>query len=153
MRDQWNCYRATSEEPSGDNDQSFRRRRRQQQLFFSMRQCSLVRGTDEVEVHMAAASGTSAAQQQVPSFTVQGSFWRRSCKIRRGGDGDGDGEEVARISRKKAAGAAPAPVTLGEDVFSLTVVPGADCAMVMAFVVVMDRICQRPYRPLMCSSS
>ncbi|AQK57069.1 Protein LURP-one-related 2 [Zea mays] len=153
MRDQWNCYRATSEEPSGDNDQSFRRRRRQQQLFFSMRQCSLVRGTDEVEVHMAAASGTSAAQQQVPSFTVQGSFWRRSCKIRRGGDGDGDGEEVARISRKKAAGAAPAPVTLGEDVFSLTVVPGADCAMVMAFVVVMDRICQRPYRPLMCSAS
>ncbi|CAD6258629.1 unnamed protein product [Miscanthus lutarioriparius] len=142
MRDQWNCYRASSEESSGDKT-SFPRR----QHLFSMRKCSLVKGTDEAEVYMASGSG---AQQLVPSFTVQGSFWRRSCKIR-----SGDSEEVARITRKKAGAAAAAsePVTLGEDVFSLTVMPDADCAMVMAFVVVMDRICQRPYKPLMCSSS
>jgi hypothetical protein len=114
-----------------------------------MRKCSLVKGTDEAEVYMASGSAAAHGAQQVPSFTVQGSFWRRSCKIRRG-----DGEEVARITRKKAgAASASEAVTLGEDVFNLTVMPDADCAMVMAFVVVMDRICQRPYKPLMCSSS
>jgi hypothetical protein len=143
MRDQWNCYRASSEESAGDK--SFPRR----QHLFSMRKCSLVKGTDEAEVYMASGSAAAHGAQQVPSFTVQGSFWRRSCKIRRG-----DGEEVARITRKKAgAAAASEAVTLGEDVFNLTVMPDADCAMVMAFVVVMDRICQRPYKPLMCSSS
>lgn len=145
MRDQWNCYRASSSEESSAGDKSFPRQR---QLLFSMRKCSLVKGTDEAEVYMALPSAAHGAQQ-VPSFTVQGSFWRRSCKIR-----SGDGEEVARITRKKAGAAAAAEVvTLGEDVFSLTVMPDADCAMVMAFVVVMDRICQRPYKPLMCSSS
>jgi uncharacterized protein YxjI len=143
MRDQWNCYRASSSEESS-GDKSFPRR----QHLFSMRKCSLLKGTDKAEVYMASGSEAHGAQQ-VPSFTVQGSFWRRSCKIRSGGDG---GEEVARITRKKA-GAASEAVTLGEDVFSLTVMPDADCAMVMAFVVVMDRICQRPYKPLMCSSS
>ncbi|EES09154.1 protein LURP-one-related 5 [Sorghum bicolor] len=147
MHDQWNCYRAasSSEESAGDKT-SFPRR----QHLFSMRKCSLVKGTDEAEVYMASGSAAAAhGVQQVPSFTVQGSFWRRSCKIRKGGDG----EEVARITRKKVGAAASQPVTLGEDVFSLTVMPDADCAMVMAFVVVMDRICQRPYKPLMCSSS
>ncbi|KAF0918573.1 hypothetical protein E2562_025165 [Oryza meyeriana var. granulata] len=57
----------------------------------------------------------------VPSFSIEGSFRRRSCKI-----GNSYGEEVARIN---------------------------NCAMIMAFVVVLDRICWKPYTPLMCSSS
>ncbi|TVU27223.1 hypothetical protein EJB05_29820, partial [Eragrostis curvula] len=140
MRDQWNCYKA-SEEASDKGS-------RRQQLF-SMRKCSVVQSGDEAEVHMRTTTVPSSDHnnsEQVPSFRVQGSFWRRSCKIR-----NGDGEEVARITRKKA-GAAPESVTLGDDVFSLTVMPNADCPMIMAFVVVMDRICQKPYTPLMCSS-
>jgi hypothetical protein len=42
-------------------------------------------------------------------------------------------------------------LTLGDDVFSLIVQPGVDCAMIMAFVVVLDRICWKPYTPLICS--
>ncbi|KAJ1273896.1 hypothetical protein BS78_05G020000 [Paspalum vaginatum] len=145
MRDQWNCYRASSEEAGGDKQGSCRR-----QQLFSMRKCSLVKSSDEAQVYMTEPGHTittsSAQDAQAPSFRVQGSFWRRSCKIR-----SGDGEEVARITRKKA-GAALESVTLGEDVFSLTVMPHADCAMIMAFVVIMDRICQKPYKPLMCSS-
>jgi uncharacterized protein YxjI len=146
MRDQWNCYRASDEEAArGDR----------RQRLFSMRKCWLVQSSgDEAEVRMCSTAPPSSSdrnsQQQVPSFRVQGSFWRRSCKIRKGGD---DGEEVARIARKKVGGAASLleSVTLGDDVFSLTVMPNSDSAMIMAFVVIMDRICQKPYTPLMCS--
>ncbi|TVU50647.1 hypothetical protein EJB05_02026, partial [Eragrostis curvula] len=143
MRDQWNCYRASEE--AGDKSTGRR------QHLFSMRKCSLVQQSgDEAEVHMCTTTAPSTVHnsQQVPSFRIQGSFWRRSCKIRKGDDG----KEVARITRKKT-GAALESVTLGDDVFSLTVMPNADCAMIMAFVVIMDRICQKPYTPLMCSSS
>ncbi|GJM88144.1 hypothetical protein PR202_ga04171 [Eleusine coracana subsp. coracana] len=141
MRDQWNCYRASSGEEAGDKGN-------RRQHLFSMRKCSLVQsGGDEVEVHMCTTSSDHNSQHHAPSFRVQGSFWRRSCKIR-----NGDGEEVARITRKRAGGAALESVTLGDDVFSLTVMRNADCAMIMAFVVIMDRICQKPYTPLMCSS-
>ncbi|KAL6653304.1 hypothetical protein ACP70R_008882 [Stipagrostis hirtigluma subsp. patula] len=140
MRDQWNCYRASEEIGS---DKSSRR-----QHLFSMRLCSLIKTSDDAEVYMVgSASSSDRNGEEVPDFRVQGSFWRRSCKIR-----NGDGEEVARITRKKA-GAALESVTLGNDVFTLTVMPNADCTMIMAFVVIMDRICQRPYKPLMCSSS
>ncbi|GJN28442.1 hypothetical protein PR202_gb16567 [Eleusine coracana subsp. coracana] len=144
MRDQWNCYRASSGELEAGADKGNRR-----QHLFSMRKCSLVQQNgDEAEVHMCTSSSVHNSQLQAPtpSFRVQGSFWRRSCKIR-----NGDGEEVARVTRKRA-GAALESVTLGDDVFSLTVMPNADCAMIMAFVVIMDRICQKPYTPLMCSS-
>ncbi|CAL4904506.1 unnamed protein product [Urochloa decumbens] len=140
MRDQWNCYRASEE--AGDKSSSTSRR----QHLFSMRKCSLAQSNDEAEVHISGCTTSSDHDSQVPSFRVQGSFWRRSCKIRKG-----NGEEVARITRKKA-GAVSETVTLGEDVFSLTIMPNVDRAMIMAFVVILDRICQRPYKPLMCSS-
>ncbi|CAN6330345.1 unnamed protein product [Urochloa humidicola] len=141
MRDQWNCYRASEE--AGDKSSTSRR-----QHLFSMRKCSLAQGNDEAEVHISGCTTTTSSgdDAQAPSFRVQGSFWRRSCKIRKG-----NGEEVARITRKKA-GAVSETVTLGEDVFSLTIMPSVDHTMIMAFVVILDRICQRPYKPLMCSS-
>ncbi|KAF8671289.1 hypothetical protein HU200_049998 [Digitaria exilis] len=141
MRDQWNCYRASEE--AGDKSSSRR------QHLFSMRKCSLANSTDEAEVFMVGSGcpTSSAHDAQVPSFRVQGSFWRRSCKIR-----GINGEVVARITTKKARSTSES-VTLGEDVFSLTVMPNADCTMIMAFVVIMDRICQKPYKPLMCSAA
>ncbi|KAL6653305.1 hypothetical protein ACP70R_008883 [Stipagrostis hirtigluma subsp. patula] len=138
MHDQWNCYKA-SEEGQG-------KRTRSQQLF-SMRKCSVLQRGHEAEVFMSGCSTASDhAGQQVPSFWVDGCFRRRSCKIR-----SSDGEEVARITRKKAE-AASNSLTLGDDVFSLVVQPNVDCTMIMAFVVVLDRICWRPYSPMMCSS-
>ena len=157
MHDQWNCYKVP-------DDEGQPKRTRSQQLF-SMRKCSVLQSNREAEVYMSSACASTTSNspassapgpppghQSSPSFVIEGCFRRRNCKIRRGGDG----EEVARIARKKAGAtaAAPdkAPVTLGEDVFSLVVQPDVDCAMIMALVVVLDRICWRPYTPLICSS-
>uniref|UniRef100_A0A0D9XWC8 Uncharacterized protein n=1 Tax=Leersia perrieri TaxID=77586 RepID=A0A0D9XWC8_9ORYZ len=138
LQDQWNCYRA-SEECQG-------KRTRSQQLF-SMRKCSIMQSSSrEAEVYMSGCTTASDRTGHVPGFWIEGSFWRRSCKIR-----NSDGEEVARITRKKV-GATTLSLTLGEDVFSLEVQPNVDCAMIMAFVIVLDRICWKPYTPLMCSS-
>jgi uncharacterized protein YxjI len=90
---------------------------------------------------MSGSSCSIASGHSGPSFWVEGCFRRRSCKIR-----NGDGEEVARITRKKSNS-----LMLGDDVFNLVVQPGVDCAMIMAFVVVLDRICWKPYTPLICS--
>ncbi|EES09156.2 protein LURP-one-related 5 [Sorghum bicolor] len=125
MHDQWNCYNA-SEEGQAKTTSSHR--------LFSMRKCSVLQKGHEAEVSMSGSSCST-------SFWVEGCFRRRSCKIR-----NGDGEEVARITRKKSNS-----LTLGDDVFSLVVQPGVDCAMIMAFVVVLDRICWKPYTPLICS--
>ncbi|KAM0842007.1 hypothetical protein ACQ4PT_058644 [Festuca glaucescens] len=151
MHDQWNCYKVPEEGQT--------KRARSQQLF-SMRKCSVLQSNREAQVYMSSACSatttttTSPASDpgppghQAPSFWIEGCFRRRSCKVRRGGDG----QEVARIARKKAGPAAASPLTLGDDVFSLVVQPDADCAMIMALVVVLDRICWRPYTPLICSS-
>lgn len=75
-------------------------------------------------------------------FRIEGWFQRRSCKVT-----NGNGEVVAEISRKRAN----ERVLLGDDVFSLVVKPGFDAKLVMAFVVVLDRICVKPYAPFLCS--
>ena len=151
MHDQWNCYKVPEEGQA--------KRARSQQIF-SMRKCSVLQSNREAEVYMSSACATTTNSpasdhvpgHQPPSFWIEGCFRRRSCKIRRAGDG----EEVARIARKKARASAvspdKAPLTLGEDVFSLIVQPDVDSAMIMALVVVLDRICWRPYTPLICSS-
>ncbi|GJN07134.1 hypothetical protein PR202_ga24936 [Eleusine coracana subsp. coracana] len=156
LHDRWNCYTA-EEESSGKK----MKQPSTPQLVFTMHKSSALQSSDQAEVHMAAAAaattsavasgGLSCKHQAViaPSFQIEGSFWRRNCKIIRGSDG----KEVARISRKKAGVASrPAVTTLGDDVFSLVVRPGFDAAMIMAMVVVMDRICRRPYTPMVCSS-
>ncbi|CAO2140659.1 unnamed protein product [Urochloa humidicola] len=138
MHDQWNCYKA-SEESQGNRTISHQ--------LFSMRKCSVLQKGHEAEVSMSGCSaGSGHTGQQGPSFLVEGCFRRRNCKIR-----NSDGEEVARIMRKKAETASES-LTLGDDVFSLVVEPNVDCTMIMAFVVVLDRICWKPYTPMICSS-
>ncbi|RLM69309.1 protein LURP-one-related 5-like [Panicum miliaceum] len=137
MHDQWNCYRA-SEESQG--------KRTRPHHLFSMRKCLVLQKGHEAQVSMSGCSTASDSTGQGPSFWVEGCFRRRSCKIR-----NSDGEEVARILRKKAEAAANS-LTLGEDVFSLVIQPNVDCTMIMAFIVVLDRICWRPYTPMICSS-
>ncbi|PUZ43487.1 hypothetical protein GQ55_8G013700 [Panicum hallii var. hallii] len=135
--DQWNCYKA-SEESQGE-------RTRSHQLF-SMRKCSVLQKGHIAEVSMTGCSTASDRTGHGPSFCVEGCFRRRSCKIH-----NSDGEEVARIMRKKAEAAASS-LMLGDDVFSLMIQPNVDCAMIMAFIVVLDRICWRPFTPMICSS-
>jgi hypothetical protein len=122
-----------------------------------MSRCSALKSSDEAEVHMSAAGTASSSssslsckhpQAAAPAYRIEGSFSRRNCKIRRGSDG----KEAARIARKSAGVASRPVATLGDDVFSLVVRPGVDVATIMAIVVVMDRICHRPYTPMVCSS-
>ena len=94
-------------------------------------------------------TGCSTASDHIshgPSFCVEGCFRIRSCRIR-----NSDGEEVARIMRKRAEAAASS-LMLGDDVFNLTIQPNVDCTMIMAFIVVLDRICWRSFTPMICSS-
>ncbi|CAD6337602.1 unnamed protein product [Miscanthus lutarioriparius] len=154
LHDRWNCYTATEggvdKKPSASS----------QQQVFTMSRCSALKISDEAEVHMSAA-GTAASSSlsglgcnkhpqaaAASGYRIEGSFSRRSCKIRRGSDG----KEVARITRKNAGVASRPAATLGDDVFSLAVLPGVDAATITAIVVVMDRICHKPYTPMVCSS-
>lgn len=159
LHDRWNCYRvadAPVESAEGGCPAP-------EKKLFSMRRCSALHSSDEAEVYMSSSSPSSPESSSSgrrgcrspppPSFRIEGSFSRRSCKIT-----GSDGQEAARISRKKAGPTSPAtvatlrPVSLGDDVFSLVVRPGVDAATVMAMVVVLDRICRRPYTPMACSS-
>nr|CAB3488906.1 unnamed protein product [Digitaria exilis] len=128
------------------------------QQVFTMSKCSALQSSDEAEVHLSAAAPRASSSSSgsckhpevpaAPSYRIEGSFSRRSCKIRRGSDG----KEAAGITRKNAGVASRPVATLSDDVFSLVVRPGVDVATIMAIVVVMDRICHRPYTPMVCSS-
>uniref|UniRef100_A0ACD5XJ93 Uncharacterized protein n=1 Tax=Avena sativa TaxID=4498 RepID=A0ACD5XJ93_AVESA len=167
LRDRWNCYRVAQEEDCLDNNTDRSSSVSvppppQQQQLFTMRKCAALQNTDDAEVHMSPASmattsgrGCRALPSPPPGFRVEGCFSRRSCKI-----SGSDGQEAARITRKKTGAsstvgvvaAGSRPVSLGDDVFTLVVRPGLDAATVMAIVVVMDRICRRPYAPMACSA-
>ncbi|KAL8206011.1 hypothetical protein R6Q57_009562 [Mikania cordata] len=83
-----------------------------------------------------------------PDYRIEGSFRNRNCKIRR----TASGEVVAKILRKKTTMVSGGSMVLSEEVFSLVVKPGFDPQLIMAFVVILDRICVKPnYTPFMCS--
>ncbi|XP_047052345.1 protein LURP-one-related 8-like [Lolium rigidum] len=157
LHDRWNCYRVAPEEdcPDSTDGSSTAPQPATQQQLFTMSKCAALQSTDDAEVFMSSASTTSgrgcrAHPSPPPGFRVEGCFSRRSCKIT-----GSDGHEAARICKKKSGASstvASRPVSLGDDVFSLVVRPGVDAATVMAIVVVMDRICRKPYAPMACSS-
>ncbi|XP_058075852.1 protein LURP-one-related 5-like [Magnolia sinica] len=105
---------------------------------FSMRRRSILQNSDEAEVFLSGPKN----HVPIPDFTMDGCFRKRHCKIR-----SATGELAAEISRKKVN----TTVLLSDDVFSLVVQPGYDCELIMAFVIVMDRICGKPYAPAFCS--
>lgn len=94
---------------------------------FSMRRQSILQSRDRAEVFMDNPVNHSSG----PTFRTEGSFRTRNCKIL-----DSNGEEVAHTSHKVNKS-----VTLGNEVFSLTIQPDIDIELIMAFLVVMDRIC------------
>ncbi|XP_030543937.1 protein LURP-one-related 5-like [Rhodamnia argentea] len=126
MQCQWNAYRGEDECKEGQNFK-----------LFSMRRASsfLHRRKEEAEVFVEGS--------RIPAFTVEGSFGSRNCTIRR----CGRQELVAKITRKRAS----PTVLLGTDVFNLVVQDSCDSDLVMAFVVIMDRICSKSFAPALCS--
>ncbi|KAF8040837.1 hypothetical protein BT93_B2916 [Corymbia citriodora subsp. variegata] len=127
MQCQWNAYRGEDKCKEGQNFKLFSMRR--VSSFFHQRR------KDVAEVFMGAS--------KKPTFTVEGSFGSRNCVIRRSG-----GEEfVAKITRKRVS----PTVLLGTDVFNLAVQHSGDSDLIMAFVVIMDRICSKSLVPVLCS--
>lgn len=118
MHDRWSGFRAEKDSTETSSNKT---------RVFSMRRRSILQSCDGAEVFMESAKGGSPA----PDFQTEGCFSRRDCKIL-----DADGREAARMGRKKANKS----IILGDDVFSLVIQPNVDVELVMAFVVIMDRI-------------
>ncbi|KAK9153390.1 hypothetical protein Sjap_000870 [Stephania japonica] len=108
---------------------------------FSMRRKSMLGNNEESEVFIG---GCTRHSNKAPDFRMEGSFRRRSCSIR-----GPNGELVAEISRKKVIN--KGTLLLSDDVFSLVVHQSFDRNLAMAFVIVMDRICRKPFTPILCS--
>ncbi|KAI0519355.1 hypothetical protein KFK09_006799 [Dendrobium nobile] len=125
--DQWDAY-------EGEEEVGGHAKPRSNKPLFSMRRPSILHS----RVDMAEIFMNCLVTDEEPSFCVEGSFSSRSCKILRQRRGNYK-EVVAQISRKKANSL----VELGDDVFSLVIKPEVDCELIMAFVVVMDRICRK----------
>ncbi|CAM8897634.1 unnamed protein product [Rhodiola kirilowii] len=128
LQHRWNAYRGI--------DCNSDRSQRLQPFVFSMRKKSMFAHQNEADVFMGDAKS--------PDFRIEGSFRRRSCKIKR----FEDGEVIARISRKKVSNMTV--VLLSDEVFSLVVAPGFSRELVMGFVLVLDRICGNKYIPSLC---
>lgn len=127
MHEQWNGFQG--DDSSKTNPKA---------PVFSMRRRSIIQSSDEAEVFMWG----SIIGVMAPDFRIDGCFRSRHCKIR-----DCNGEVAAEISRKKAN----TTLLLSDDVFSLIIRPGYECDLIMAFVVIMDRICRKPFAPILCS--
>ena len=137
MQYQWNAYR--EEDDCGKSSPGCK--------VFSMRSSSMAffgGGKDKAEVFVGSASGRGRQQRgTTPDFRIEGSFRNRNCKI-----SNADGQVVAKIGRKRVMNST---VMLSDDVFSLVIQPGYSSELIMAFVIVLDRISTKPYTPALCS--
>nr|XP_048319938.1 protein LURP-one-related 5-like isoform X2 [Ziziphus jujuba var. spinosa] len=165
MQYQWNAYRGETEDGFGTSSRrkstssimmsgkvfSMRRRRRSSgSVFFHSGN-----NDEEAEVFLHGGSplitkekgdetsSSSPSSSSIPDFRIGGCFRRRNCIITCGRTG----QLVAKIARKKVN----STILLGDDVFSLTVQPGFHIDLIMAFVIILDRICGKPYAPVLCS--
>ncbi|CAL5351655.1 unnamed protein product [Camellia sinensis] len=147
MQNQWNGYGG---EAGGHSGRSLKSR----ELLFTMRRRSSVTTTTtatkecEAEVFIGGGGGAKS-RKSTPDFRVEGSFRRRNCKIIKCSSSGGGGVVVAKIERKRVKNST---MLLSDDVFSLVVKPGFETQLVMAFVIILDRICpNKPFTPLLCS--
>lgn len=136
MNHQWNGYRGESgcgEAPSTTS-----------KVFTIVKSHSILQTSSkteaaaEAEVYMT----TNSKQEGKPDFQIEGSFWHRNCKIK-----TPNGQLVAKIARKRAN----STILLDDNVFSLIIQPDFQVEVIMAFVVILDRICSKPFVPHLCS--
>ncbi|XP_020591640.1 protein LURP-one-related 5-like [Phalaenopsis equestris] len=118
MYAQWKGYRGSDEDNSKTSSKYH---------LFTMRKRSIAPNSDVlVEVFMSDNGAMSA------DFTIEGNFRKRCCKIRAR-----EGQVLAVISPKMVS----PTLVLGNDVFSLFIEEQVGPELVMALIVIMDRIC------------
>ncbi|XP_050383078.1 protein LURP-one-related 5-like [Argentina anserina] len=134
MQDQWNAYQG--DYGCAKSPKSSR--------VFTMRNTGsgLFSRSNKSEVTAEVFMGSETTSLSSPDFRIEGCFWRRKCNIK-----SSSGQLVANVARKRVNNT----VMLGEDVFSLVVQPGFDLDLIMAFVIILDRICGKPLTPILCS--
>jgi uncharacterized protein YxjI len=120
LHDRWNAYET---EECGNKEAKSK--------LFSMKRYSMLQSADKAQVLLKMLADNNKPKL-LPSFKIKGCFEKRDCKIY-----NSRGEEVAQISRKTTSDAS---VLLGNDVFSLVIQPGFDCQLVIAFLILLDRI-------------
>lgn len=137
MQYQWNAYRGDQGYRTSPKSREFTMRRSRSMIHSSRREY-------EAEVFMGSSSGggPNKDKNRTPDFKIEGSFSRRNCKIT-----SGSGTLVAKITRKRVNNT----MLLNDDVFSLVVEPGSDPDLIMAFVIILDRISPKPFAPILCS--
>ncbi|KAG0467459.1 hypothetical protein HPP92_018426 [Vanilla planifolia] len=128
MHDQWNGY-------VGDGGN---RRACSNSLLFTMKRPSVLCGSGKAVVFLRGSDERSMPWGRVlgPDFIIEGSFRTRCCEIHGVG-----GEALAWTSPKKVGSS----MTLGDDVFALIVVPGVSHELIVAFIVVMDRMYSKTF--------
>ncbi|KAI3726153.1 hypothetical protein L1987_65950 [Smallanthus sonchifolius] len=151
FQSQWNgCIYIEDDYKSFKNRTIFVMRRPSSTLFVFSQQVQC-----EAEVYLTepeANEGFKKTSPPPPDYRIEGSFWNRNCKIM----STASGEVAAKIIRKRTCTptmvSSSSTMVLSEEVFSLVVKPGFDPQLIMAFVVILDRICFKPFfTPLMCS--
>ncbi|KAK9290767.1 hypothetical protein L1049_008943 [Liquidambar formosana] len=144
MQHQWNGYGGGDDNGCGGKSDPILCK------VFSMRRRSALvqrQSEDEAEVfmmHGAAGRCGTGSKKQHPDFRISGSFRRRNCKIT-----SPTGELVANIARKKVI--VNTTILLSDDVFSLVIQPGFHSHLIMAFLIILDRISAKPFVPAFCS--
>ena len=123
LHDRWNAYEV---EECGN--------KQLESKLFSMKRYSMLHNNfDKAEVSLRNLADINNKAKLMPTFRIDDCCYEKSSsKIY-----DNRGDEVAHISRKTTR---QTSVLLGDDVFTLIIQPGFDCKLVMAFVIVMDRI-------------
>ncbi|XP_065851788.1 protein LURP-one-related 12-like [Euphorbia lathyris] len=101
---------------------------------FSMR-----RKASSAEIFMMRKESPSPS----PDFLIEGSFRAPDCKIK-----SSNGQVVAIMSRKRVNNTT---LLLTDDVFTLLIQPAFDPKLVMAFLIILDRITNLPFSPFFCS--
>lgn len=145
MQHQWIAHKGEEDEASSPSSKVFTMRRPPSPLLGGSRRTSQYPCEAQVFLGGGAAAEESliSLRKQPPDFISEGYFRRRNCKI----SVAETGQVVANITRKRIN----TTLLLDDDVFSLTVQPGFDLALVMAFVVVLDRIYFKTFTPVICS--
>lgn len=141
MQHQWIAYKGDEDEAACQSSKVFTMRRPPSSLISSRRsrQCPC-----EAQVFLGGGGESLMTMRKQPAdFISEGYFRRRNCKI----SVAETGQVVASVSRKRIN----TTLLLNDDVFTLTVQPGFDPAQVMAFIVILDRICFKNFTPVICS--
>ncbi|GFY93146.1 hypothetical protein Acr_08g0015420 [Actinidia rufa] len=143
MQYQWNGYRGEASRTS-PKSREFAMRRPRSVLIHGITSSSNnnKKGMRSRSVHGIIIK-PNKQNRSTPDFKVEGSFRRRDCKIK-----TSSGALVAKIARKRVVNST---ILLSDDVFSLEVQPGYEPQLIMAFVVILDRISPKPFAPVLCS--